>query len=414
MRVVVTVGMGPHPFDRLVRACLPLCAEHDVYMQIGASTVVPPCAWVRHTRPEALWEQIRSADVVITHAGNTVRELQRLGRVPIAVARERRYGEMSNDHQVEYLVEEQEGGPVVAVWDVATLADTVRRHPEVERRLLAARPLDPAPDPERLASTLDALAQRALNRDNPFAALAERRYAWAFDTLRGRAGRHLDIGSNEGTFLAGLAAHTALDCAGVDAHAGYVAACRARHPTLSVQAVPPGAPLPFPEGTFQSISLLDVLEHVRNEAGTLAEIYRVLAPGGIAVVTVPARHVFSPLDPDNAKYRFPALHRAIYSRRFGADVYRARFVDVSDGLRGDIDAARTEHTHYTPAALRARLTGAGLRVDREEGAHLFWRWFQVPALLGGPRTRRMMEPLIRWDGRTFTGANLYFVASRPE
>lgn len=402
MRVVVTVGMGPHPFDRLVAACVPLCAEHELFMQIGASAVVPPCPHARHLAPAALAAHIAAADVVITHAGNTVREIQRLGRVPIAVARERRFGEMSNDHQVEYLV--AEAGPVVAVWDVATLPEAVRAHPAAER-LLRLRPLPPPPDPERLADRLDAIMLV-----NPFEGRAERRYAWAWEVLRDRTGRHLDVGANDGAFLAGLGATTALRCTGVDAHPGYVAACRAAHPTLDVAWVAPSAPLPFPDGSFASVSLLDVLEHVPDEARCLAEVRRVLVPGGLLVLTVPARHAFSFLDPDNAKYRLPRLHRAVYAARFGAAIYEARFVDLADGLRGDIAANRTEHTNYRPAALRALVEGAGFTIERTEGAHLFWRWFQVPALLGGRRTRAAMERLIRWDGRAFRQANAHLVA----
>ena len=35
--LLVTVGMGPWPFNRLVTAVAPLCAYHDVFVQTGAS-----------------------------------------------------------------------------------------------------------------------------------------------------------------------------------------------------------------------------------------------------------------------------------------------------------------------------------------------------------------------------------------
>jgi hypothetical protein len=38
-RVLVTVGMGPWPFDRLIEAITPLCAEHEVFAQTGTSSV---------------------------------------------------------------------------------------------------------------------------------------------------------------------------------------------------------------------------------------------------------------------------------------------------------------------------------------------------------------------------------------
>ncbi|MDQ6662031.1 MAG: bifunctional 2-polyprenyl-6-hydroxyphenol methylase/3-demethylubiquinol 3-O-methyltransferase UbiG [Chloroflexota bacterium] len=41
--------------------------------------------------------------------------------------------------------------------------------------------------------------------------------------------------------------------------------------------------LPFADGSFSTIVCLDVLEHVRNLQATIAEIARVLAPGGVFV-----------------------------------------------------------------------------------------------------------------------------------
>lgn len=159
-RVLVTVGMGPWPFDRLIAALAPLCAEHEVFAQTGTSGVVPPCPHAAFLPLDELQERLAAADVVLTHAGNTVRLVQRLGGVPVAVAREAARGEMGNDHQVEYLRAEERAGRVVAVWDVGDLAAAVARHREDARRLLAERPLPPAVSDERLVAVLDELCGR--------------------------------------------------------------------------------------------------------------------------------------------------------------------------------------------------------------------------------------------------------------
>ena len=160
--ILVTVGMGRWPFDRLVSAIAPLCAEHRVTAQIGTSTLRPPCPHVSFMSSLELRRRIDTANVVITHAGNTVRLVQRAGKVPIVVARRARHGEMGNDHQVHYLSLEERSGPVVAVWDLATLPRAIADHPAAQERLLRERPLSPPADPERVSAILDELCERLM------------------------------------------------------------------------------------------------------------------------------------------------------------------------------------------------------------------------------------------------------------
>jgi SAM-dependent methyltransferase/UDP-N-acetylglucosamine transferase subunit ALG13 len=446
MRILVTVGMGPWPFDRLLSALTPLCAEHDVFAQTGTSAVQPPCPHAAYLSPAELERRIAESDVVITHAGNTVRLVQRRGRVPIAVAREAGRGEMANDHQVAYLRREERTGPVVAVWDVAGLPAAVASHRSTAVRLLAERPLAPRANPVAVAALLDAtyaelrLAARPLppagptpawehdgapgrvavddgREGNPFARHPLRRYAFAWDALAGLPGQHLDLGAGTGEFAAALAAGTGRPVVAVDPHPAYVATARTRHRHLRVEHVPTRAEVPLADGAVASVSLLDVLEHADDERELLAEARRVLAPGGTLVISVPRRHVFSFLDPDNAKYRWPRLHRLVYRARFGDATYRSRFVDLGDGLRGDMGARRSEHTNYRAAHALRLVEEAGFHVVRVAGANLFWRWLQVPALLGGRRTRKLLAPLVALDGRVFCSprfaANLFLVARRP-
>lgn len=44
----------------------------------------------------------------------------------------------------------------------------------------------------------------------------------------------------------------------------------------------------FPSDYFDCVLLLDVLEHLENESPIIEEVERVLSPGGIVVITVPA------------------------------------------------------------------------------------------------------------------------------
>jgi SAM-dependent methyltransferase len=247
---------------------------------------------------------------------------------------------------------------------------------------------------------------------NPFARHPLRRYAFSWQQLADRHGRHLDLGCGQGEFLSVLRATTKLECSGADPHAGYLVSARQRDETLRLHQLTVTGELCFGTGEFDSISLLDVLEHVPDEGHFLGEVHRVLAPGGLFVVTVPGRHVFSFLDPDNVKFRFPRLHRLIYTARFGREVYRERFLDLSNGLRGDMSVGKHEHTNYRPAELLRLLVGHGFEPVSVEGANLFWRWLQTPALLAGGRVRTLLERAIYHDGVIFKSANIFVAARR--
>jgi hypothetical protein len=131
------------------------------------------------------------------------------------------------------------------------------------------------------------------------------------------------------------------------------------------------------------------------------------------VLTVPARHAFSALDPDDAKLTHPRLHRAVYQRRFGRAEYERRFVDAADGLRGDMAWNRPEHTNYRADDLLAALAAAGFVPTTRDGAGLFWRLFQVPALVLPGRLGRVLDAPQRVDARLFHRANLFVTATRP-
>ena len=164
MDVLVTVGMSRWSFDRLVLAACELAGEHTVFIQAGTSSLDPPCPSAPFLPYHDLLARIAAADVVVTHAGNTVRLVQRFGKVPIAVAREAARGEMSNDHQVEFLLGEQAVGRVIAVWEVADLPEAVRKHPARERDVLEARSLAPVTEPQWLGDTIDSVCARLTQR----------------------------------------------------------------------------------------------------------------------------------------------------------------------------------------------------------------------------------------------------------
>ena len=94
--------------------------------------------------------------------------------------------------------------------------------------------------------------------------------------------------------------------------------------------------MPFPDGAFDRVIAAEVLEHIRGDQQAMNEIARVLAPGGIAAVTVPSwlpERICWALSDDY--HDVPGGHVRIYTR----------------------------------AELEAKLARAGLAVGRHHHAH---------------------------------------------
>ena len=101
----------------------------------------------------------------------------------------------------------------------------------------------------------------------------------------GARGPVLDAGCGTGTMLRHLERFGEVQ--GVDADPEAIRFCRERG-EQRVCLVPAAAALPFPDASFGLVTALDVVEHIEDDAAAMAEIARVLAPGGMALLTVPA------------------------------------------------------------------------------------------------------------------------------
>jgi SAM-dependent methyltransferase len=95
----------------------------------------------------------------------------------------------------------------------------------------------------------------------------------------------LDMGCGTGATLMALGRFG--KATGCDISPEAVSYCRSRG--LDRVVLQPGpVTLPFPDGSFDLVTGLDVIEHVEDDAAMLGEIARVLKPGGAVLLTVPA------------------------------------------------------------------------------------------------------------------------------
>jgi SAM-dependent methyltransferase len=94
----------------------------------------------------------------------------------------------------------------------------------------------------------------------------------------------LDIGSAGGAFLSSI--NIAADRFAVDINPDILETIRQDPQTKTAGA--DARYLPFSGNTLDVVFLIDVIEHIREEEKVLEEAFRVLKPGGLLVISVPA------------------------------------------------------------------------------------------------------------------------------
>lgn len=158
--------------------------------------------------------------------------------------------------------------------------------------------------------------------------------------------------------------------------------------------------MPFADGHFDRVLCTEVLEHVDDDRAVLAELVRVLRPGGVLAVSVPDELSERLLWKLSAKYRnAPGGHVRIYGRRQIAQMLR------EGGVRPF--SVRFRHS------LEAVYWIFGALVSR--------RWDSHPALTGlrkflssdDPRQSSLLE---RWDrlGNRILPKSIVLYATKPE
>jgi SAM-dependent methyltransferase len=205
----------------------------------------------------------------------------------------------------------------------------------------------------------------------------------------GRALRILYIGCGTGLLMKELSAHG--EVTGVDMSERAAAYCKARGLSVDVASA---EKLPYADGAFDAVIILDVLEHLADDRTGVKEVARVLTPGGTAIVTVPA-------------FTF---------------------------LWGVTDELSQHYRRYARGAVVRRLEECGLTVQRATYFNTFLflpiaavrlavRFLHIPMesenRVGGPTVNRLLHaifsvevPMLRWANFPF-GVSVLVVARKP-
>lgn len=156
--------------------------------------------------------------------------------------------------------------------------------------------------------------------------------------------RALDVGCGTGANGPVLAARAALSV-GIDASPIPLDLGERTH---SARLRGDATALPFPDGSFDLVVALDVLEHLDDDAAGAAEVRRVLRPGGAALIFVPA-------------------------------------LELLWGLQDEVSHHRRR---YGKAQLRALISATGLEIQRLT----FFNSFLFPPILAARLMMRVLPP----------------------
>lgn len=210
-----------------------------------------------------------------------------------------------------------------------------------------------------------------------------------------RMGRLLDFGCGAGYFLQ-RAQQRGWEAHGVElGHWAGEAAHRRRVPNLHTARLQDMA---FPDGHFDVVNASQVFEHLTHPLPELAEIRRVLKPGGLFLIDVPNYHTLPiMLNADDFMLNAPPQHVAFYTPRtlrklLAAGGLKVDRVFTSSGLkwenllgkpiRSDIASAHTDATAPPKPQRASGLMGKVKRAVRELLIDpLFYRMWKVGMLL---------------------------------
>jgi UDP-N-acetylglucosamine transferase subunit ALG13 len=141
VKIFVSVGLGIHPFDRLLRAIDRGIQEQlippDTFIQTGYSNYMPKfCESKSLLRFDEIIELAEKSEIIISHAGvGTTLLCLSLGKIPVLFPRQSRFGEQVDDHQIDFSKKMEEKGKVFVAYDEENLFYKISNYQSLLRSL---------------------------------------------------------------------------------------------------------------------------------------------------------------------------------------------------------------------------------------------------------------------------------------
>lgn len=141
--------------------------------------------------------------------------------------------------------------------------------------------------------------------------------------------------------------------------------------------------LPFADGSFRHIIVSEVLEHIQNDVGVIAEMQRILAPGGTLAVTVPTWY------PEKINWMLSDEYHAPKSVGGHVRIYTATELKAKLRAAGmQVEGQHHAHALHSPYWWLKCAVGPG---NNDHRAVVRFRQLLEKDIIEGPRSTRMAE-----------------------
>jgi SAM-dependent methyltransferase len=142
-----------------------------------------------------------------------------------------------------------------------------------------------------MAKTAERIDPERFDTREEYLLYLRHRFAYEYTKSRIRpTDEVVEVGSGEG-YGTSLLSETAARVVGLDIDEATVEHASGKYASDKVGfALYDGNTIPFPDNTFDLAVSFQVIEHIRDDAGHVAQICRILKPGGILVLTTPNRN----------------------------------------------------------------------------------------------------------------------------
>ena len=172
--------------------------------------------------------------------------------------------------------------------------------------------------------------------------------------------------------------------------------------------------LPLKDNSLDIISMVEVLEHIKDREKIFKELYRVLSIKGKLIITVPKKHIFSFTDLANLKFRFPFIHKLLYTFRYGRNAYNFKYVNNPYGTIGDIEKEAGWHYHFKDKEIKYLAESVGFKLIKKGSIALCF----LPLCIAGYISNKIIpilplkkffEGLMIIDGFLFSQARAFYI-----